>query len=255
MVKRKRIPPVVRVSYSKGDLIIKEGDYGISIYKIINGRVCIFKQSGGNRTHLAELGRGEVFGEMTFFNFLYEPRSASVTALEDVELEVWHPARLIEEYRSMPPLLKYVSRQMLNRLLRMNSIIHELTTKKRKREEKAKKPKPLHKRQHYRKKCNLTCHYRVAGSQSEEPLRGVIKDISPLGAGLEVPVSNPIHTNHHPGTEFELAFSVPPGSAVIARAKVRSVSESTEENQILMGLEFTNLTHHARRRIGFFVMP
>jgi CRP/FNR family cyclic AMP-dependent transcriptional regulator len=255
MVKKKRIPPVVRISYSKGELIIKEGDYGISIYKIIKGRVSIFKYSAGNKTHLAELGRGEVFGEMTFFNFLYEPRSASVKALEDVELEVWHPARLFEEYQSMPPLLKYVSRQMLNRLLRMNTIIHELTTKKRKLEEKAKEPEPLRNRQHYRKKCNLTCHYRVTGSQSEEPLRGVIKDISPFGAGLEVPVSNPIHTNHHPGSELELTFSLPPGSAVIARAKIRSVSESTKENQILMGLEFTDLTHHARKKIGFFVMP
>lgn len=254
MVKRKRIPPVVRVSYSKGELIIKEGDYGISIYKIINGGVGIFKQSGGNKTHLAKLGRGEVFGEMTFFNFLYEPRCASVEALEDVELEVWHPARLIEEYRSMPPLLKYVSRQMLNRLLRMNRIIHELTMKKRKREEKVSNPEPLRKREHYRKKCNLTCHYRVAGSQSEVPLRGVIKDISPLGAGLEVPVSNSIHGNHHRGSELELTFSVPPGSAVIARAKVRSVSESTQENQILVGLEFTGLTQHARKSIGFFVM-
>jgi hypothetical protein len=35
MTEKKKIPPVVHLSYSKGDLIIKEGDYGISIYKIL----------------------------------------------------------------------------------------------------------------------------------------------------------------------------------------------------------------------------
>lgn len=37
MSNRKKLPPITRLKYHKGDLVIKEGDYGTSIYKIISG--------------------------------------------------------------------------------------------------------------------------------------------------------------------------------------------------------------------------
>jgi CRP-like cAMP-binding protein len=254
MAHPKRLPPIVHLKFSKGELIIKEGDYGISIYKILQGRVLIFIRSGSDKLPLAELHTGEVFGEMSFFNFLYEPRSASAEALEDVELEVWHPARLNEEYKNMPPVLTYLSRQMLDRLLRMNKVIDVLTTKQRTLEEETKKPESLGKRKHYRKSCDLICHYRDVEDSSKESLRGVIKDINPFGAGLEVPISNALHGRHLPGEEIEINFSIPPGSAIITRAKIRSVRKGIEKNQMLMGLEFTNLSRHPRKKIGFFSM-
>ena len=87
----KKVPAIVRLLYLKGEQIIKEGDYGSSIYKIVSGRVRIFKCFGKDKTTLAILDRGDIFGEMTFFNLGLEPRSASAVAMEDVVLEVWHP--------------------------------------------------------------------------------------------------------------------------------------------------------------------
>lgn len=255
MANGKRIPPIITLNFSKGDLIIKEGDYGISIYKILEGRVLIFKHSGETKLPLAELDTGEVFGEMSFFNFLYETRSASAQALEDLKLEVWHPVRLHEEYEHMPSMLIYLSRQLLSRVIRMNRVIDELNTKKRRRDEEAKKPEPLGKREYYRKSCDLPCHYRALEHPPETALDGVIKDINPLGAGLEVPMTNALYGRHHPGSEIEMKFSLPPGTAVIVRAKIQSVRDSTESNQMLMGVRFSNLSHHARKRLGFFSMP
>jgi CRP-like cAMP-binding protein len=65
---KENMPPIVRLKYKRGELIIKEGDYGISIYKIIKGKVRIFNESGGSEVPLATLGRGEIIGEMTFLN-------------------------------------------------------------------------------------------------------------------------------------------------------------------------------------------
>jgi CRP/FNR family cyclic AMP-dependent transcriptional regulator len=130
MPEAKKIPPIVHLSYTKGELIIKEGDYGISIYKILNGNVRIFKKIGDHKITLATLGRGEVFGEMTFFNFLLEPRSASVQAIEDVVLEVWHPALLAEEYKRISPMLRYVLKQTLGRLLKLNKVVSDLSASK-----------------------------------------------------------------------------------------------------------------------------
>ena len=130
MAEDKKIPPIVHRSYPKGELIIKEGDYGISIYKVLKGSVRIFKKLDDHKFTLATLERGGVFGEMAFFNFLFEPRSASVEAIDDVELEVWHPALLAEEYKKISPMLRYVLKQTLNRLMTLNKVIGELAAKR-----------------------------------------------------------------------------------------------------------------------------
>ena len=129
MPETKKIPPIVHLSYAKGELIIKEGDYGISIYKIVKGNVRIFRMLGEHKITLATLGKGEVFGEMTFFNFLLEPRSASVEAMDDVMLEVWHSALLADEYKRISPMLRYVLKQTLSRLLKLNKVVSDLSAK------------------------------------------------------------------------------------------------------------------------------
>jgi CRP/FNR family cyclic AMP-dependent transcriptional regulator len=129
MPETRKIPPIVHLSYSKGELILKEGDYGISIYKIVKGNVRIFRMLGEHKITLATLGKGEVFGEMTFFNFLLEPRSASVEAMGDVVLEVWHSALLADEYKRISPMLRYVLKQTLSRLLKLNKVVSDLSAK------------------------------------------------------------------------------------------------------------------------------
>jgi len=126
----KQAPPVSRLKYEQGDLIIKEGDYGISIYQIIRGKVGLFTESEGSETHLATLGPGEIIGEMTFLSGSISPRTASARALEDCEVEALHPARLSKEYAEMPRMLKYIIDQEFKRIVRTNRVISELSIKK-----------------------------------------------------------------------------------------------------------------------------
>ena len=176
MAEKKKTPPVVHLSYAKGELIIKEGDYGISIYKIHKGHVRIFKKSNDTIILLATLRRGEVFGEMTFFNFLLEPRSASVEAIDDVELEAWHPVRLAEEYKNMPAILRYIIQQSLHRLLRMNRVIDELTVKKKRvKEEQSAAEKRDNKRRYFRKDCDKECSYCLATHSKKVNSHGILR--------------------------------------------------------------------------------
>ena len=131
MTEDEKIPAIVHLSYSKGELIIKEGDYGISIFKILKGSVRVFQKLDDYKFTLATLERGGIFGEMAFFNFLTEPRSASVEAIDDVELEVWHPALLADEYKKISPMLQYVLKQTLNRLMTLNNVIGGLAAKRK----------------------------------------------------------------------------------------------------------------------------
>lgn len=72
------------VGVDKGARIFEEGEPGDSLYLIVNGRVKVHK---GPR-EVAVLGEGECFGEMAILD--NEPRSASITALEDaLLLRIW----------------------------------------------------------------------------------------------------------------------------------------------------------------------
>ena len=63
--------------YSAGEAIIRQGDHGDSLYLIVEGEVRVHQ--GG--AELARLGPRNYFGEMSILDG--EPRSASVTAVED----------------------------------------------------------------------------------------------------------------------------------------------------------------------------
>jgi len=72
------------VGVDRGTRVFEEGEPGDSLYLIVRGSVRVHK---GER-EVAVLGKGECFGEMAILD--NEPRSASITALEDVQLlRIW----------------------------------------------------------------------------------------------------------------------------------------------------------------------
>ncbi len=67
--------------FRAGEMIIREGDPGRSIYVILNGRVRVFiRDYKGNEEELAILEEGQFFGEMSFFTG--QSRSAYVSSLD-----------------------------------------------------------------------------------------------------------------------------------------------------------------------------
>ncbi|MGB5921767.1 MAG: cyclic nucleotide-binding domain-containing protein, partial [Syntrophobacteria bacterium] len=67
--------------FSAGEIIIREGDPGRSIYVILNGRVRVFTRDyEANEEELAILEEGQFFGEMSFLTG--KSRSAYVSALD-----------------------------------------------------------------------------------------------------------------------------------------------------------------------------
>lgn len=71
-----------RVTFKEGELLFAEGDEGDSAYIIVNGVCEVFTTAGGKETHLSELGRGGVLGEIAVFT--RRRRTASVRALTTV---------------------------------------------------------------------------------------------------------------------------------------------------------------------------
>jgi CRP/FNR family transcriptional regulator, cyclic AMP receptor protein len=78
--------------YSAGSTLIKQGDTGVGLYVITGGTVRITKATDPDKAEidLGTAGPGNVIGEMSLLDDL--PRSATVTAVNDVTallLPVW----------------------------------------------------------------------------------------------------------------------------------------------------------------------
>ena len=62
--------------FEAGEVIFRENEIGESAYVIDQGRVKVLKNLDGKTVHLAYIGAGEPFGEMSMID--EKPRSATV---------------------------------------------------------------------------------------------------------------------------------------------------------------------------------
>jgi CRP-like cAMP-binding protein len=114
--------PIQTESYSKGDLIITEGEKGEKAFLINKGHVEIKKSSlDGQLVVLARLSQGQMFGEMCLFD--NKPRSASAYALSDVELSVITKSEFLQYLENTPPQIKVIIELLLNRLRQTSSLV------------------------------------------------------------------------------------------------------------------------------------
>ena len=67
-------------SYQVGEEIVSEGSTGLGLFVITAGRVEVVKSEGEDRVVLAELGSGDIIGEMALVDD--QPRSATILTLE-----------------------------------------------------------------------------------------------------------------------------------------------------------------------------
>ncbi|MDF2695638.1 MAG: Serine/threonine-protein kinase PknB [Labilithrix sp.] len=75
-----------RKTFAAGEIIFREGDKGDAAYMIVAGRCRAFRSVDGVDETLAMMEPGDAFGEMALI--LFEPRAATVVALDDVTVLV-----------------------------------------------------------------------------------------------------------------------------------------------------------------------
>lgn len=81
----------MRHVFAPGEIVIRAGDAGSSMFVVHNGRVQVQINENGKPRAVAVLNEGDFFGEMALFTG--EPRAANVVALEETEvLEIGHAA-------------------------------------------------------------------------------------------------------------------------------------------------------------------
>lgn len=113
-------------TFSKGTVILREGEPGDEFYLIASGtvRVDTTRTDDEHPVELATLGRGAFFGEVSVLTG--RPRTATVTAIEEVLVVVFSRdlvERLLEAYPKVRKLLDAVV------LGRARDTIEKITTR------------------------------------------------------------------------------------------------------------------------------
>jgi len=98
---------------AEGEWLFREGDAGDTAFVIENGLLEICRETDGGRERVAQLGPGELIGEMSLIDGL--PRSASAFARLPTRLRVLTHSHLDEKLGDADPLLRVLLKMILKR--------------------------------------------------------------------------------------------------------------------------------------------
>ena len=107
--------------FEAGQSIFTEGGVGNEAYLIRSGHVSIWRQSKGEKVHLAVRDEGEIIGEMSLLD--ETECSASVTAESAVELEVITRDDLAKLLEQAPDMLSKIMSQLMESLRSANDLV------------------------------------------------------------------------------------------------------------------------------------
>lgn len=110
--------------FAARDIIFNEGDMSDMAYVIRSGAVEILKHGDSGDIRLAELGEGQIFGEMGLFD-PRSPRSATARAKTDTVLDVISEAELREMIGQCPPRLIPIIVSVFERLRATNTRVKQ----------------------------------------------------------------------------------------------------------------------------------
>ncbi len=100
-----------------GEVLFREGDFADAAYFVVGGRLMVLAEDdNGDEQLIAELGRGEVVGELGLLD--RAPRSATVRAVRDTTLASFSTSMFEELVATSPAMMLNVTRGILTRLRR-----------------------------------------------------------------------------------------------------------------------------------------
>lgn len=108
-------------TYQPGEIIVREGESGDYSFKIISGKVEVSKMAEGKQKVLAELGKGEIVGELAVFT--KQPRTATVKAIEPTTIRIMDKESVDKELEKLSPWVGNMIADLSKRFIEMNKKI------------------------------------------------------------------------------------------------------------------------------------
>lgn len=199
--------------FQPGQVIFREGESSQEAYRILRGRVEISIVADGKPVILAQLGEGDIFGEMAMVD--ERPRSASAQALEVTECEVLTPENFNELVLSRPEVLIPYMASFFERLRTAND--------------------------------RLRMEMRLR-SKAEQALASGAAAAAPTAAPIPRVVA-PVSTPNAPPPSLELTRTVAPVAAPVPGAPVAAPKGAPPPPGGYQSVVLQALTEHARARL------
>ena len=105
--------------FPAGEVVIREGEAGETMYMIISGQVSVCKKKGEEEEiELDRINPGDYFGEMALFE--NEVRSATIRTVEESRLLVLHKREFEEIVREYPQIALHICKILSHRLRKLH---------------------------------------------------------------------------------------------------------------------------------------
>ncbi len=112
--------------YGDGEVIIRQGESGDSMYEIQEGQVEVIQEKDGQEVQLAVLGKGDFFGEMAIFE--REVRSATIRARGEVRALTVDKRTFLRRITEDPSIAFRIVERMSRRIRELDAEIVRLKT-------------------------------------------------------------------------------------------------------------------------------
>ena len=110
--------------YEAGEVIVQENEHGETAYVIQQGQVEVSKEQNGRNVHLAYLGAGDTFGEMSMID--EKPRSATVRAVTETVVSEIRRDDFFNSFHTDPNVALQLLKVLFERLREADARILEL---------------------------------------------------------------------------------------------------------------------------------
>jgi CRP/FNR family cyclic AMP-dependent transcriptional regulator len=114
----------VERTFSRGAVVVSEGDTTDALFIILSGRVKVFvADREGHELVLGEMGAGEYFGEMVLDG---GPRSASIMTLEKTRFAIVSREAFVEYLNANPAFALRLIKQLIHRVRTLTGSVKSL---------------------------------------------------------------------------------------------------------------------------------
>lgn len=108
------------------DILFVPGDTATDMYYLQSGKVLVFVQKGSQITPLAYLEKGEVIGELSFFD--HQPRSAGVICLSECSF-IKIPSAIVDA--KFPEWLRILALNLTAKIRKSDELIRQKGMRKK----------------------------------------------------------------------------------------------------------------------------
>ncbi len=230
--------------FSAGEMIIREGDPGRSIYVILDGQVRVFTRDHyGEELELAVMGASQFFGEMSFLTG--KPRSGSVAAVDTsvvVELSYTSMRKVVKEHPAVKKVLLEFYNERMGSTERKRA---EVGMEERRRDPRKKEKVPVG--------LVVLPQTTTTSEVKASSWQAVSVDISE--SGIVVGVSGASQDAFHVEGEVRLEIELPETwGEVRTLGTIRRVKPAvTDEKLLLVGIDYVSMADADEKRLKKFL--